>query len=254
MAPDLWGHPSDDDEEDDDAGPISQGKNADHALIIERNFDADLRRRFEFFSYRNAAEILARSFPEQFADLIRALQTMAVTREMIRMPGGSKGPIAKHVDTLFPEDWVETRIAADLHVRLLHAKRTTQNPVLREYSREGYLDGHRIDFVKGRVALDLEWNSKDQTYDRDLYAFSAFYDAGAIDVGVIITRGFRMDTAYFRSLGKVLRKDGSEGGEEVYRKFGASTTWMGKLLYRLDAGRNGGCPVLAIGITPDSVT
>jgi hypothetical protein len=100
----------------------------------------------------------------------------------------------------------------------------------------------------------VEWNSKDQTYDRDLYAMSAFYDAGAIDVGVIITRGFSLDSAYFRSLGKVLTKDGREGEAEVYKKYGASTTWMGKLLYRLDAGRNGGCPVLAIGITPRAIS
>jgi hypothetical protein len=176
---------------------------------------------------------------------------MKVTQTMIRLPGGSKGPIAKHVDGLFDDDWVEARISADLHVRLVHAKQ--KDRVLRSYVREGYLDGHRIDFVNGKVALDLEWNSKDQTYDRDLYAFSAFYDAGAIDVGVILTRGSSLDNDYFRSLGKVLKSDGSEGGDDVYRKFGASTTWMGKLLYRLDAGRNGGCPVLAIGITPDSV-
>ena len=125
--------------------------------------------------------------------------------------------------------------------------------VFSSYTREGFLDGHRIDFVKGRVALDLEWNSKDQTYDRDLYAFSAFYDAGAIDVAVIITRGSSLDNAFFRSLGKVLEKDGTEGKGQVYKKYGASTTWMGKLLYRLDAGRNGGCPVLAIGITPACV-
>jgi hypothetical protein len=93
-----------------------------------------------------------------------------------------------------------------------------------------------------------------QTYDRDLYAFSAFYDAGAIDVGIIITRGISLDTNYFRGLGKVLDKNGLEGTGDVYKKFGASTTWMGKLLYRLDAGRNGGCPVLAIGITPDCVS
>lgn len=27
-----------------------------------------------------------------------------------------------------------------------------------------------IDFLKGRIAFDLEWNSKDQTFDRDLLA------------------------------------------------------------------------------------
>ena len=35
----------------------------------------------------------------------------------------------------------------------------------------------------------------------------------------------------------------------IMSKYGASTTWMGKLLYRLKAGRHGGCPVLVLGIT-----
>lgn len=239
--------------EDEDDGLVSEGKIADDASVVRANFSQPLLDKFEIYSYRNAAHVLARSFPEQFAEITAALQEMKLTRAMIRRPGGNKGEIAKHVDELFGSNWVETRITADLHVKLLHAKRTKIQTVLREYTRDGYLDGHRIDFVNGRVALDLEWNSKDQTYDRDLYAFSAFYDAGAIDVGVILTRGFSLDSKFFRSLGKVLKKDGSEGTEEVYRKYGASTTWMGKLLYRLDAGRNGGCPVLAIGITPRCV-
>lgn len=172
---------------------------------------------------------------------------------MIRLPGENKSPIAKYVDTLFGDDWIETRIVADLDVQLRHAKRR-KSEALVTYQRHGYLDGHRIDFLKGKVALDLEWNSKDQTYDRDLYAFSAFYDAGAIDLGIIITRGYSLDDEFFRSLGNVLKKDGTEGKEPTIKKFGASTTWMGKLLYRLEAGRNGGCPILAIGITPNCVS
>ncbi|MFU7529667.1 BglII/BstYI family type II restriction endonuclease [Qipengyuania sp. ASV99] len=238
-------------EVDDD---VSNGRGSDSAKLIEQVFEPELRTKFEIFSYRNAATILQTSFPDQFSQITRALLEFNVSSSLIRRPGGSKGPIAKYVDTLFIEDdgWREARISADLHVKLLHAKK--RNSLISSYVRVGFLDGHRIDFLNGRVALDLEWNSKDQTYDRDLYAFSAFYDAGAIDVGVIVTRGSSLDTAYFRSLGKVLNKDGSEGADEVYRKFGASTTWMGKLLYRLDAGRNGGCPVLAIGITPKCIT
>lgn len=238
--------------DDDDIGPVSTGKIADHVAQVRHLFPETVWTRFEIFSYRNAAAILSGSFPQQFATLCDTLDRFTISRTMIRTPGGSKGPIAKYVDTLFPDDWVETRIAADLRVRLLDARK--QNVVLTEYTREGYLDGHRIDFVNGKVALDLEWNSKDQTYDRDLYAFSAFYEAGAIDVGVILTRGASLDNTYFKGLGKVLGKDGIEGDEDVYKKFGASTTWMGKLLYRLDAGRNGGCPVLAIGITPHCIT
>lgn len=242
-----------DDVDQDDADDISTGKGADPAIVVESTLGKEICHKFEVRSYRNAAAILASSFPQQFADLQSALNNFQITESMIRMPGGSKGPIAKYVDTLFDQQsgWEESRISADLHVKLLHAKKKDQ--IIDSYIREGFLDGHRIDFLRGRVAIDLEWNSKDQTYDRDLYAFSAFYEAGAIDVGVIITRGSSLDTSYFRGLGKVLKKDGTQGTDEVYKKFGASTTWMGKLLYRLDAGRNGGCPVLAIGITPHCI-
>lgn len=238
---------------DESLDDVSSGKIADPANQIRNVFDDDLIQKFEIFSYRNAASILRNSFPGHFETLTGALRKFSISREMIRSPGGSKSLIAAYADTLFTESdgWQEARISADLHVQLLHAKK--RNTILSQYTREGYLDGHRIDFLNGRVALDFEWNSKDQTYDRDLYAFSAFYGAGAIDVGIILTRGSSLDNAFFRSLGKVLDKDGHDGSEAVYKKFGASTTWMGKLLYRLDAGRNGGCPVLAVGITPQCV-
>lgn len=238
-----------DDAEDD---LVSFGDIADPQTIVDAAFPAYLRRKFEIYSYRNAATLLRTGYPDQYADILNALGQFEISKTMIRTPGGNKGPIAEYVDTLFGESWVETRISADLHIRLLDAK-SRKDRILSQYQRRGFYDGHRIDFVSGKVALDLEWNSKDQTYDRDLSAFAAFYEAGAIGVGVILTRGFSLDNAFFRSLGTVLRKDGTEGAEAVYKKYGASTTWMGKLLYRLDAGRNGGCPVLAIGITPNCV-
>lgn len=237
---------------DDASAPdISVGRAADPQEVVAPLFLPSISERFEIFSYRNAATILRNNFPRQWQDLIAALESFRISRSMIREPGGSKSRIAYYVDSLFDDPWREARISADLHVRLTDPKR--QDLVLDSYIRKGYLDGHRIDFVKERVALDLEWNSKDQTYDRDLYAFSAFYEAGAIDMGILLTRGSSMDNAFFRSLGNVLKKDGSDGTEPVHKKYGASTTWMGKLLYRLDAGRNGGCPVLAIGITPACV-
>jgi len=82
-----------------------------------------------------------------------------------------------------------------------------------------------------------------------------FMNAGKDHLDIYRTRGFSLDNAFFRSLdNKMLKKDGKEGDEDVFRKFGASTTWIGKLLYRLDAGRNGRCLVLAIGITPGCVS
>src|SRR3546814_8113787 len=81
-------------------------------------------------------------------------------------------------------DLHETVISADLTVTLAwreeirRAKngKAVMGPRTRTIKREKYLDGHKIDYVKGKVAFDLEWNSKDQTFDRDLYAMNAFLD------------------------------------------------------------------------------
>lgn len=99
---------------------------------------------------------------------------------------------------------------------------------------KGYIDGHNIDFVKGKVAFDLEWNSKDQTFDRDLLAMRTYFECGIIDVGIIVTRSTEL-VDIFKKL-------------DINKKYGPSTTHMDKLIYRLDSRRNGGCPILAIGI------
>jgi hypothetical protein len=38
-------------------------------------------------------------------------------------------------------------------------------------------------------------------------------------------------------------------GKEIWDKFGMSTTWMGKLLPRIEGGGGGGCPILVFGIS-----
>ena len=104
----------------------------------------------------------------------------------------------------------------------------------------GYIDGHNIDFVKGRVAFDLEWNSKDQTFDRDLLAMRTYYECDIISAGIIITRA--------EELNEVFKAVYDNDGKPIIRKYAASTTWIGKLLSRLESRRNGGCPILAAGI------
>ena len=151
---------------------------------------------------------------------------------------------------LRPRNWFETRIKGDLLITLdLYkdnengtGKKKDNKTVIEQHfiKRENYLDGHKIDYVKNNVAFDLEWNSKDQTFDRDLYAFRAFSECGLIGVGILLTRSASLNTV-FAKLG-------------LKNKYGASTTWMGKLLYRLNAGRHGGCPVLVFGITPKLIT
>lgn len=229
-----------------DLPPDESGKAnsvADPAEFVARFIPDDILDRFEVHSYRSAALILSEAHPDEFADLLTALREFRLTREIIAKPGGSESDIPKTVSrSLRPLGWHETTIQADLLVKLLWRqvgdKGKTQARE-KQLTKARYLDGHKVDYVKGRVAFDVEWNSKDQTFDRDLYAFSAFSQCGVIDVGVLLTRSEALNEV-FRDMG-------------LMNKYGASTTWMGKLLYRLNAGRNGGCPVLAIGIRPECI-
>lgn len=145
----------------------------------------------------------------------------------------------------------EVRIEADLLVKL-RPGRGEKAPEIDRILREDHIHNHMVDFWRGRVAFDYEWNSKDQTYDRDLYAFRSFFEAGVIDVGVIVTRELSND--FFKSLGHCLDKHGNPTNESVAAKFGASTTGTHKLISRIAAGRSGGCPVLAVGILPGNIT
>jgi hypothetical protein len=249
-------------EEDADDVAWVPGDAADPQDLVNQLIPADIREKYEVYSYRNAAAILAYARTSQFEEILRTLRHLAIPAKMIRKPGGNESEIPKLLSgTLRPLGWQETVIQADLVVQLrsrtpkLKANgKTTREVVVQTFTREKFLDGHKIDYVKDRVAFDLEWNSKDQTFDRDLYAFSAFSQCGVIDAAVIVTRGVALNADFFRSLGQLLKKDGTEDPDRTTdRKFGASTTWMGKLLYRLNAGRNGGCPVLAVGIGPKCI-
>lgn len=151
--------------------------------------------RYEIKSFRNAANLLTSAHPDEFQQLLDVLTSFEILIDDILKKGGNKSEVAKKLElALHPLGWNETRISGDLLVRrrskALNTK--TKSPkyvkVIGSSVLENFLDGHQIDFVKGRVAFDLEWNSKDQTFDRDLYAMRAFYECGIIDVGIILTR------------------------------------------------------------------
>lgn len=226
------------------AAPSEAG---DPAELVARCIPADVRARYDVYSYRSAALILSEAHPAEFAELMDALRRFTLTRAIIAKAGGNESEVPKALSKLLrPSGWHETTIQADLLVKLLwkeagETARGKTRTIKREraLTKARFLDGHKVDYVKGRVAFDLEWNSKDQTFDRDLYAMSAFSQCGVIDVGVLLTRSASLNSV-FREMG-------------LMAKYGASTTWMGKLLYRLNAGRNGGCPVLAIGIKPECI-
>lgn len=209
-------------------------------------FPIDLCNKYEFYNYNHAAEILTQSFPAETEDLIEALRMFTITISEITTPGGNESPIPpKFNAVLDKKGWRELKITGDLVIKFYprkDRKGVFQNEHESIKTIQNYIDGHNIDFIKDRVAIDVEWNSKDQTYDRDLFAMRTYYECDVISVGIIITRSEKLNDV-FKMLGK-----------NIASKYGASTTWMKKLLPRLDSRRHGGCPILAIGITPKCIS
>ena len=194
-------------------------------MVWQDYIPADLRDLYEVHDFRHAACILATEFPGEFGEILAALRSFRISTADITRGGGNESNIPKIISKILrPLGWQESQLRAEMVV---------DGTVVRS-------DTHKVDYIKGRVAFDLEWNSKDQTFDRDLFAFRTFHDNGRISVGVLLTRSAELNPV-FDVLGKAA-------------KYGASTTWMGKLLPRLDAGRGGGCPILVFGITPHVIS
>lgn len=210
----------------------------------EQIFPEDIREQYELLNYNHAAEIISQAFPQEFEEVIQALRSLVITKEDILKTGGNESPIPpKFSRILDPLGWKEIKIAGNLVVKFFprrgDKKGRFESVPIEEKEIPNYIDGHNIDYVKNRVAIDVEWNSKDQTFDRDLFAMRTYHECDIISVGIIITRS--------ESLNKVFNEYG------IKQKYGASTTWMGKLTPRLNSRRHGGCPVLAVGITEKCV-
>ena len=207
-------------------------------MDFRKYIDPDILEKFRFYNYGHALEILHDAFPTEWKEIQECLRRLRLTLADIRQAGGNESPIPKKFDdVLYPYGWREIRISADLVVKKYPRQsaqrrgKFSDQPYEQEVI-EGYIDGHNIDFLKNKVAFDLEWNSKDQTFDRDLLALRTYFDCGLIDVGIIVTRS--------EELNEIFRQESDDSGKTLIKKYGASTTWIGKLLYRLNSRRNGG--------------
>ena len=225
----------------------------DDPHLVTRQIGWSLHGRYSVSSYRSAAAVLSQRAPAEMQAILRVLDAFRISTTEIRMPGGNRMSATDRFARLAAAEGFheEVRIEADLMVKL-RAGKGAGAPEIDRILRADYIHNHLVDFWRGRVAFDYEWNSKDQTYDRDLYAFRSFFEAGVIDVGVIVTRD--LPPEFFAGLGHSLDRHGRETDRTVAAKFGASTTGTHKLISRIAAGRSGGCPVLVFGILPGNIT
>jgi hypothetical protein len=187
---------------------------------------ADIREKYEVIEVRHAAAILVHDLHEEWSDIRDVLANFVLRKTDIVAPGGGKTRISDHFDKeLGSRGWRERKFGIEY--------------VVDGETRQS--DTHKVDCFKGRVGLEVEWNSKDQTFVRDLNNFRLLFDLAVISVGVIVTRCDELQQL-FDSLGF------DEKGNRIGAKYGASTTHMSKLRPRLATGGGGGCPIMVFGI------
>ncbi|MFB9376952.1 BglII/BstYI family type II restriction endonuclease [Kineococcus gynurae] len=197
---------------------------------------------------RYADVILKQSFPDRFEDLIKALTDFTPTLDELRAGGGGRTVFVKRFDDSLADMkspdgekvWGKQNVTIDKVVSL------DGTEMVRARTR-----GHEIDmFGKGTleepipgIAVEMEWNNKDPFYDRDLINFQALHHEGAIAIGVIVTRGPKLQEL----IGSTIRS--KDGGY----KYGQSTTHWSKLIPKVNLGGGGECPLLLVGIEPERI-
>jgi len=206
----------------------------------KRYFPAEVLQRYEFRETRNASAILQATNPDELQQIVDTLHWFKLKEADIIDAGGNKSDLAGRLDNKFRESgWREGRHDTQVNsvLKLMPYKPAGETKV-RIAKSEVINEGYKVDNVKARVALDVEWNAKDGNLDRDIGAYRALYESSIIDAGVIITRTH----SDLRELALRLNPAST--------KFKTSTTTnLDKLTPRLTRGDAGGCPILVIAIS-----
>jgi hypothetical protein len=180
-----------------------------------------IRSNYEIHEWKHACAILNSDFPDEWNDIVEVLSDFTLKKSDVVAKGGGLSLVSQRFNKAFKnKGWVEksfdTLIVVD--------KNEMVSPT------------HKVDCVKNRIAIEIEWSNKDPFYDRDLNNFRLLFDLRAISVGVIINKSNEL-VDVFKGIGK-----------DTWDKYGTSTTWMNKLLPRIEGGGGGGCPILVFGI------
>ena len=228
---------------------------------------------FDIDARNHVLAVLVRDFPVPLKELCEVLAGIRIPDVELIAGGGGKSPITQKIEaSLYEAGWPKHNFEVEKVVDGEHTQSTT----------------HEIDHVRksdGKsLALEIEWNNKDQFFDRDLENFRRLHAEGVISAGIIVTRGTSLQETMpdiiqacadvhgvetfddLKRLGKNVTLHEQDVKRRVSRdipfteawasvfasKFGASTTHWSKLQERLSRGVGNPCPLLLVGI-PSSV-
>ncbi|MDK7272063.1 BglII/BstYI family type II restriction endonuclease [Actinotignum sp. GS-2025e] len=187
---------------------------------------------------RYADVILQQAFPQKFSDIVSNLESFYIDyAEDIQAGGGSRARhTARHDQGLTDRGWSKHNVTIE---KLVDGQAVFK---VRNHEIDVFTMGDDGDYPG--IADEMEWNNKDPFFHRDLNNFQALHREGIIAVGIIVTRGPRLQ--------ELLEFLGNHG-DFPKTKYGKSTTHWNKLVPMIDMGGGGECPLLCIGIEPEKV-
>ena len=231
---------------------------------------------FDVLTRNHAEAILAHDFPGELATLVAQLTGFRISiSELVGGGGGESGQTQRLRNALHDAQWRKHQFSVQTIV-----DGTPRDSISHEVDHVRFAPG-------GTLALEIEWNNKDPFYDRDLENFQRLHAQGAVSLGLIVTRGSRMQDAFHTRIAARLVADGAENDTDLERygivertaaqrrsvaalmekgmpfaeaftrnfvssKFGQATTHWDKLRARVDRGVGNPCPLLLIGL-PDTM-
>lgn len=175
-----------------------------------------LKTNYEVHEFNNAGSILQNKHADEWSDIEDVTTAFTIDSEWISEGGGSNSQICSHLSSeMAVLDW-ETEKSFSIE------------------TSAGTFPTHSIDCFKNKIAFEIEWNSKNTSYYRDLSVFRLLHEKRIIKAAVIVTR--------CDSLQKVFVNHGK--GQSA----GSSTTHISNLLPLVHFGLAGKCPILVMGI------
>ena len=240
--------------------------------LIAADFQVDFR--------SHAKAILKLDFPEVAAQIEEVLLASTIPiEEIIGSGGGETKGTQRLRNALKAIGWKKHNFIVQ----------RTIDGVPRE--AQSHEVDHIRTFEGGTVALEIEWNNKDPFFDRDLENFKRLHADGAISLGIIVTRGSALQDGMRGLVRRYADENAVSSHEDMERiglnrtrrqradvikrverlrnpipfreawvdsfvsdKFGAATTHWRKLEDRVQRGVGNPCPLVLIGIPPNTVT
>lgn len=237
---------------------------------------ARLLEKYSFAETRNAAQVISAACPNEWLEVISFLENFQLRTSSLMFPGGRKSKVVEDLENFFYSNgWEETRVDSEQIVfrvpketgkkfpikldgngskfQSTEQRLKVQNQYPYVQVRTTFQEGYLIDALKGKLAVDIEWNAKDGNLDRDIAAYRAWYEFEEIAGAILITK----DLERCRKLVKGIWEDylktvppKKRADLSIPVDLGTSTTTsIEKAKDRIKRGDAGGCPVLIIGIT-----